>query len=138
MLILSRIYHDIYSLKDRLAYLFSEIFYLKHVKIYLAFGGVVNASLWFFSWLFYRQVKEDLIILHYNVDFGVDLIGSPEKIFMIPALGSFALVFNFFLLFVFAKRSDLRMISHLSLAAALLVNFFLSLSLGPLYIINFS
>ena len=121
-----------------MAYLFSEIFYLKHVKIYLAFGGVVNASLWFFSWLFYRQVKEDLIILHYNVDFGVDLIGSPEKIFMIPALGSFALVFNFFLLFVFAKRSDLRMISHLSLAAALLVNFFLSLSLGPLYIINFS
>lgn len=138
MLILSRIYHDIYALKNRSAYALSEIFSLGHVKVYLALCLAFNSALWLFSWLFYRQVKEDVIILHYNVDFGVDLIGRPDRIFMIPALGSFVLVFNFLLLPLFIRRSDFRLLSNLSLAAAFLTNVFLSLALGPLYIINFS
>jgi hypothetical protein len=135
---LSKIYHDFYAFKDKFSYLFSEVFSAKHVKIYLFLTAGLNACLWFLCWLFYRQVKEDLIILHYNIDFGVDLIGQPGKIFIIPFFGLFTLVFNFILLFIFARRIDFKMISHLSLAAALLVNLFLSLSFGPLYIINFN
>jgi hypothetical protein len=138
MLILSKIYHDFYAFRDKSAYVLSEIFSWKNVRFYLGLIGALNASLWFFSWLFYRQVKEDLIILHYNVDFGVDLVGDPANIFVIPTLGLFLAVFNFSLLLVFAKRPDFRMISHLILAATVLANLFLSLSLGPLYLINFS
>jgi hypothetical protein len=138
MLLLSKIYHDAYAFKERSFYVFSELFSLAHVKVYLFFSLAVNTSLWMFSWLFYRQVREDMIILHYNVDFGVDLVGQPNRIFIIPALGSFIILFNFLLLPIFIKRYDFRLFSNFALAAALLANVFLSLSLGPLYMINFS
>ena len=138
MLILSKIYHDFYAFRDKLFYVWSEIFSLLHIKIYLLLIALLNGSLWLFSWLFYRQIKEDTIILHYNIDFGVDLIGSPEKVFMIAGVGLFVSLFNFSLLFIFAKRPDFKVISHLILIATALLNLFLSLALGPLYIINFS
>lgn len=138
MLILSRLYHDFYSFRDKFLYVSSEIFSATQVRVYLVLSGGLNVCLWFFSWLFYRQVKEDMIILHYNVDFGVDLVGEPRNIFMIPGLGLFALLFNLSLLFIFAKRPDFKLLSHLIMIVALLVNLFLSLSLGPLYLINFS
>jgi hypothetical protein len=138
MLIFSRIYHDIHVLRTRAAYIFSELFSHRFVVWYLAFSMFLNIGIWFFCWLFYRQVREDVIILHYNVDFGVDLVGSPEKVFVIPGLGLFVIVFNLVLLSVFVKRQDFKMLANMSLIAALLVNAFLSLSLGPLYIINFS
>lgn len=138
MLLLSKIYHDVYAFRDKTLYVWSEIFSWKHVKIYLSLIALLNLSVWVFSWLFYRQVNEDLIILHYNVDFGVDLVGDPRNIFMIAGLGLFVTIFNFSLLFIFAKRLDFKVMSHLILAITLLVNLFLSLALGPLYIINFS
>ncbi len=138
MLFLSKIYHDVYALKDRCFYVFSEIFSMHHVRWYLSLSVLFNATLWMFSWLFYRQVKEDAIILHYNVDFGVDLVGLPNHIFIIPALGSFVILFNFLLLPLLLKRADFRVFSNLCLGAAFLANIFLSLSLGPLYSINFS
>lgn len=138
MLILSRIYHDFYAFRDKFFYVSSEIFSVIQIKVYLSLALLLNICLWFFSWLFYRQVKEDLIILHYNVDFGVDLIGEPRNIFIIPLLGFFAIIFNFSLLFIFAKRSDFKMLSQLILIVSVLANIFLALSLGPIYLINFS
>jgi hypothetical protein len=137
MLNLSRLYHFFDLIKGRTTYSLSEFFSLLFVKIYLAILILQNISLWVFVWLFSHRVGDSLAILHFNVDFGIDLAGDAHRLFSIPALGSFISVFNFLLLFFFLKNSNFKFIAHLLLAAAVAANFFLSLSLGPIYWMNF-
>ena len=64
------------------------------VRINLFFGLLVNISLWLgLVW----QVKgfAELISLHYNIYFGIDLLGPWYQIFLLPALGLIFLVINF-------------------------------------------
>jgi|WetSurMetagenome_2_1015567.scaffolds.fasta_scaffold00331_19 hypothetical protein len=137
MLGLSKIYHHLDLLKGKTAYGLSEVFGFLFVKIYLIVLLLQNISLWIFVWLFARQVGGDLTILHFTVDFGIDLVGDSKKLFMIPVLGLFVSVLNLLLLFVFIKNKNFKVIAHLLLAAALMVNIFLSLALGPVYWMNF-
>ncbi|HTW96887.1 MAG TPA: hypothetical protein VMD74_04500 [Candidatus Methylomirabilis sp.] len=137
MLSLSQIYHYFDLLKDKVSYGWGEVFGHLFVKIYLAILFLQNISLWGFVWLFYSHVGSGLTILHFNVDFGIDLVGEANKLFNIPLLGLFISLLNFFLLFVFLKHKNFRFIAYLLLTSAVLVNFFLSLALGPIYWINF-
>jgi hypothetical protein len=137
MLGLSKIYHHLDLIKDKIAYNLSEVFGLLFIKIYLAVLLLQNISLWVFVWLFSRQVGSSLAIIHFNVDFGIDLVGDARKLLTIPLLGLFVSLFNFLLLFVFLKDKNFKLIAHLLLAAAFLVNVFLSLALGPIYWMNF-
>jgi len=115
----------------------SSLFGLFCVRIYLIAIFILNLSSWGFVYLFWKKVSQRMIVLHYNVDFGVDLFGDVKNIFMIPALGLFIVIFNLMLTLLFYKSQDFKFIVHLLLAGALLVNLFLILSLGPIYLINF-
>lgn len=137
MLGLSKIYHYFDLLKGKAGYSLSEVFGLFFVRIYLVILLLQNLSLWVFVWLFSRQVGDSLAILHFNVDFGIDLVGDAKKLFMIPVLGLFVSIFNVLLLFVFLKNKNFKFIAHLLLSAAFFVNVFLSLALGPIYWMNF-
>jgi len=137
MLGLSRIYHYFDLIKDKVIYNLSEVFSLFFIRIYLAVLLLQNISLWTFVWLFARRVGGDLTILHFTVDFGIDLVGDGHKLFMIPVQGLFISVLNFLLLFVFIKNKNFKVIAHLLLAAAVMANVFLSSALGPIYWMNF-
>jgi hypothetical protein len=137
MLGLSKIYHYFDLIKSKAAYSMSEVFSLFFVRVYLVILLLQNIALWTFVWLFVRRVGGDLTILHFTVDFGIDLVGEGKKLFMIPTLGLFASVLNFLLLFVFIKNKNFKVIAHLLLAAAVMVNVFLSSALGPIYWMNF-
>jgi hypothetical protein len=137
MLELSKIYHYFDLSKGKFSYSLSEVFSFLFVKVYLAVFLLQNILLWGFVWLFYRQVGDSLAILRFNIDFGIGQIGNAEKLFNIPFIGLFVCLFNFLLLFVFLKNKNFKFIAHLLLAAAVAVNFFLSLAIGPIYWINF-
>jgi hypothetical protein len=137
MLGLSKIYHYFDLIKEKSAYNFSEVFSLLFVRVYLLILLLQNISIWAFIWLFMRRVGGSLTILHFTVDFGIDLVGDASKLLMIPLLGLFISLFNFFLLFVFLKNKNFKLIAHLLLAAAVMVNIFLSLALGQIYWMNF-
>jgi hypothetical protein len=137
MLGLSRIYHYLDLIKDKVVYNMSEVFGMLFIKIYLTLLALQNISIWVFIWLFARRVGGSLAILHFTVDFGIDLVGDASKLFMIPVLGLFVSVLNFLLLFVFLKNKNFKLIAHLLLATAFMVNVFLSLALGPIYWMNF-
>jgi hypothetical protein len=137
MLGLSRIYHYFDLLKGKTGYGFSEVFGFLFIRIYLIILLLQNLSLWVFVWLFSRQVGDSLAILHFNIDFGIDLVGDAKKLFTIPLLGLFVSVFDFLLLFVFLKNRNFKFIAYLLLSAAFMVNVFLSLALGPIYWMNF-
>jgi hypothetical protein len=134
---LSKLYHFFDLLKNRVAYSLSEVFGYLFIKIYLAVLLLQGIALWTFVWLLSRRVGDSLAILHFNVDFGIDLAGDARHLFSIPFLGMFISVFNFLLLFVFLKNKNFKFIAYLLLSASVLVNFFLFLALGPIYWMNF-
>lgn len=137
MLGLSKIYHYFDLIRDKAAYNLSEVFSLLYVKIYLIFLVLQNISIWVFIWLFAHRVGDSLTILHFTVDFGIDLVGDAKKLYMIPIISLFVILLNFLLLFVFLKNKNFKLIAHLLLAAAVMVNVFLTLALGPIYWMNF-
>jgi len=134
----SKIYYSFHTSTDEILYRFTEVFESLYVKIYLGFFALLNLTIWGFTWLFYNQVKGGLIVLHYNTDFGVDLIGEPRNLFIIPMLGLLIGIFNFLLLLFFVKNNNFKILANIILSVSLLANIFLSLALGPLYLINFS
>ena len=65
-----------------------------YVKIYVT-GVIILVSLnWYFAYFINSKVSQDLVGLHYNVDFGINLIGDVSRIYIIPALGMFIFFIN--------------------------------------------
>jgi hypothetical protein len=117
--------------------LFFSIYNYFFIRVYLGIIFVLNIANWYFAYLINRTFKGDLIILHYNVNFGVDLIGNSNKIFITPLLGLIIVLINVFLLANFLKSGHFKFIAHFLLGAAILVNLFLLASLALIYLINF-
>jgi len=108
-----------------------------YVKIYLIILILLNISLWTLASFFYSRINEDIVALHYNVDFGINLIGDSRKLYIIPALGLAIIIINFFLVAFTVEHKDKKFIAHLLLAAALIANYTLIAAIFTIYLINF-
>jgi len=62
-------------------------------KQIFAFSIIVNLAIWILL-MFNVRPTGDLIPLHYNIYFGINLIGEWYQIFVIPAFGVFVIVIN--------------------------------------------
>ncbi len=113
-----------------------------YVKIYVT-GVIILVSLnWYFAYFINSKVSQDLVVLHYNVDFGINLIGDVSRIYIIPALGLFIFFINSGLAIIvnrqrFDNTNTTRLLTHFILGGALLANLFLLISLAFVYLINF-
>jgi NADH:ubiquinone oxidoreductase subunit 3 (subunit A) len=107
------------------------------VKIYLIVALAFNITSWVAMWLIYRNIAQDLTVLHYNVAFGIDLIGDRGQLFSNPELGLFFIVFDLIVLLLLSRSRDFKLFGHLLLAAAAFTNFLLALSIISVYLINF-
>jgi hypothetical protein len=138
MLDLSKFYEFFYSFRQKFSegasYLLSFLF----VRLYFIILLGLNLLIWISVYLINSGVSQDLIVLHYNVDFGVDLIGGVKRLFIIPILSLIVILINEILLFAFYRRKDFKFLAHLLLGGSLLVNLFLLIALGAIYLINFS
>jgi hypothetical protein len=117
------------------------IFYLSSfffVRLYFIILLGLNIFVWLAVYLINTGVSQELIVLHYNTDFGVDLIGEVRKLYTIPTLSLIVILINGILLFAFSRRKDFKFLAHILLATALAVNLFLLAALGSIYLINFS
>lgn len=91
----------------------------------------LNLLIWIFIiWRFFS--KEEVIPLHYNVYFGVDLVGKRLEIFKLPIIGFFILIINFILSLIIHK--DEKLASYILLFVALFCQ--LILLLGSFLILN--
>ena len=70
----------------------------------LAIGFVLNLMLWLFIYM-QLDPQDDLIFLHYNIYFGVDLIGEWYRLYFMPLLGIAILCVNI-VLSIFIKKRD--------------------------------
>jgi hypothetical protein len=137
MLTISDIFSHIYFLKKNFLRSVSFLFDFFHVRILIIILIGLNLLIWFLALFVNYNVSQSLIVLHYNIDFGVDLIGEAKRLYIIPLLGLVIILINKILLMTLFKNEHFRFISYLLLLSALFVNFILLTALSIIYLINF-
>jgi len=103
-------------------------------RILGAVAVAANVLCWWLAFNARSAVSGEIAILHYNVDFGIDLIGSPAKIYILPVAGLFFILLNFILFFPFKPKD--KTVGYLLLAAALIANLFLLTNLQLVKLVN--
>ena len=125
----------LYSVRETAAGAVLHLIGLIFVKIYLFSLFTVNAANWLLAYYINKNVSQRLVVLHYNVDLGVNLIGQVVSVYIIPILGLCFIAINFLLLMRVYARD--KFVAHLLLGCALLANLFLLAGTLSVYIINF-
>ncbi|MDO9399137.1 MAG: hypothetical protein Q7T79_00400 [bacterium] len=106
-----------------------------YIRVYLIIALVLNIFNWVFVYYISSIISQNLVILHYNVNFGVNLIGDISKMYIIPAVGLFFILLNLLLIINIYKEN--KFVIHLLLVSSIVVNLFLLMSVMALYLINF-
>ncbi len=77
----------------------------KWTVIPLVVGFILNIILWLFIYLKISP-QDDLVFLHYNIYFGVDLIGDWYRMYLMPLLGVLIIFINIVLSVLLKKRDN--------------------------------
>jgi hypothetical protein len=115
---------------------FAHDFFKSQIAVWLLILSLVsNLTNWLILKIFVRPI--DLpIILHYNVYFGVDMMGDYKEAYLFPLIGIVLLIINFFLsLYLYEKKE--RIASYLLLIAALMIQLAFIISSVSVVIINY-
>ena len=107
----------------------------KYIRVYLFFSFIINSLNWIIARYIAVNTSSNLIILHYNVDFGANLIAEVKRIYTIPILGLAIILTNLVLSFALHKKN--KFLTNSLLLSSLIGNIFLVAALGALYLINF-
>jgi hypothetical protein len=95
----------------------------------------INAADWAALAYFIRPVDFP-IILHYNVYFGVDIIGDWWQAYFLPLIGVIMLVINTLLAYYFFKQKE-RIASYLLLLTAIIIQAGVAIASAGIIFINY-
>lgn len=137
IMLYSKLYERFYSFRVKIANITGEFFSFHPNRLYLAAVTVVQAVSWWLSYYIYKNLTGNLLVLHYNVDFGIDWIGDQGVIFYFPEIGLIFLLLSIILLFIFGPGRNFRIQSHYLMGGMVLANLGMLASLVLVYIINF-
>jgi hypothetical protein len=102
--------------------------YLKNlwVRLFLGLALILNA---FHFWYLFTKLRfgENNYFIHYNVIFGVDLVGSWVKLLVLPITGFLVILINFALALYFFNKD--KFLSYILALTVLIFEIFLSISL---------
>lgn len=96
------------------------------------FIGILNFSL---SFYFVKKLNS-LVILHYNVYLGVDLMGNSDQIYMINLVAFLFGTANLILAVYFFIKKE-RMLSHILSLSTLIIQLGSSVASGSLILVNY-
>jgi hypothetical protein len=133
----SNFYARLYTSLQRTGEVIKSLLKFYPVRLYLVAILLLQVFAWLQALVIRRRLSSDFLILHYNIDFGVDLVGSPEKIFLYPLVDLSVVIINIILVSIFVRRREFQFIAHLFLGAAVVFGVFLSLALMAIFLINF-
>lgn len=135
MVDISKFLTYVYEGREKLWAAVSHLFGSSGIRIYAAALVGLNLLDWLAAYRMNAQASQDLVVLHYNIDFGVNLIGAAGQIYTIPLLGSALIIINFILVsFVFKKN---RFLAHVLLGGGIFANLILLLGTASIALINF-
>jgi hypothetical protein len=133
----SNFYARFYTVLENIKQSFGAIFRLTSSWVYLGLIIFWQVIVWFQAWFIHRSLTGDIIVLHYNVDFGIDLVASPAEIYLYPLLGLAVVLANLIILAILHKENNFKILVHYLLGAAVIFSTFLSIALLSVYLINF-
>lgn len=114
---------------------FLALFSHFYIRIYFIIGIGLVIFNWLVAYLINIRLLNNLTVLHYNIDFGVDLIGSAKEIYILPLLGFIFIIINIVPLSLVYKKN--QFMAHILLASNLFSNLILSIALAAIYLFNF-
>lgn len=85
---------------------------------------------------FFNRPVDFPIILHYNVYFGVDVIGAWWQVYSLPAIGLAILSVNTILGYSFYCQKE-RIMAHLLMLGTLMVQIIMTIAVATLLTINY-
>lgn len=115
----------------------ADFFFRKTTIVFLSIGVLFNAITWFLAITLTSTLKDNLAILHYNVIFGIDRIGLPINIYVLPVSGLAILALNFFLGAGMLRKNEVIPSQQL-VVTGVIANLVLLVSIYLIYSINFS
>jgi len=114
----------------------NDNFWQNNIIRWLIVGNIsINIAIWVLLMIFIKPIDAP-IILHYNVYFGVDIIGNWKQVFFLPGIGIFIITSNI----LFAKHFfDLkeRIASHILMISSLMAQLCLLIASISVMIINY-
>lgn len=134
----NKIYHYLYSIKNNLVDASRGVLSLFYVRISLIIALGTNLFLWLLGYFVRINFDQDQAVLHYNVDFGINFIGSRNFVFMQPIAGLAIIILNTAILIIFNRFKYIRFLASLLIYSAVLANLILFFSLIAVYLINFT
>jgi hypothetical protein len=133
----SNLYANFYSWGQRASAALSAVWHFLPSRLYLLGLVLLQAIAWLQAYFIFSNLSGDFLVLHYNVDFGIDLVGPPTRIFLYPLLGLGLAALNIILAASFSRHKDFTILVHSLLATALAFGLFLDLALWFIYLVNF-
>ena len=111
-------------------------FFRSQIAIWLLIlSFIANLVNWVIIWAWIKPVDFP-IILHYNVYFGVDLIGDYRQAYILPLIGIILLVVNLLLAIYFYAQKE-RIASYILMIAALMIQLGLIVGSTGVILINY-
>lgn len=126
-----------HSLKFRLFSALKFYWQYKPNRLYFLIIFLMQLLLFYFSYQIFKAIGDDLFVSHYNVDFGIDGIGSASKVFRVPIISSIIFIVNTLLIIAVYRRDSFKFLAHAANLSSLLISFLAGLALMSLYLINF-
>lgn len=124
------------GLKAKFKSFFSQEFFASGLVHWVFIGSfILNAVNWGLIAFFIRPVDFP-IILHYNVYFGVDVIGDWWQIYYLPIIGLVILAANTLLGYLFYQQKE-RIVAHLLMLATFIVQIAILVAVACLLMINY-
>jgi hypothetical protein len=124
------------GLISRFKLFFKQEFFRNKVVLWMVISSVVlNIANWLLLGWFIRPVDYS-IILHYNVYFGVDIIGNWKAVFVLPGIGLLLFFINSFLALYFYRKLE-RIACHILLMASLMMQMSLLIASLSVILINY-
>lgn len=117
--------------------LLNNLFRFSFIKIYFISIILINLFLWLATYYMYSNISQDIAILHYNVDFGIDFIGDKKLFFIIPLFGLIFILIDKIILLFLLKKNNFKFLAYFILSFLLLLHIFLVLAQYSVYSINF-
>ncbi len=133
----SNFYARFYTAIQRIIKILKVIFSFHYSVYYLIIIAVSQVLAWLQAIFIFRGLTGDFLVLHYNVDFGIDFVAEPSRIFSWPLFSLVVFFINLIILAIFNKNKDFKLFVHLLLVASVLVGLLLNIVLLSIYLINF-
>ncbi|EKE12081.1 MAG: hypothetical protein ACD_14C00023G0004 [uncultured bacterium] len=115
---------------------FSQEYFRSSLVQWVVIGALIlNALNWSAIAFFIRPVDFP-IILHYNVYFGVDVIGAWWQVYFLPLIGLVILLVNSTLGYLFYGKKE-RIVAHLLMLGTFIVQIGITIAVASVLLINY-